>query len=201
VEPTDGVQSVGSVSLGSPEILRELGTDVRLVILEGLRSVEVVCEVRVPVAFVGDQSRMRPLPGLDEFFQPREEDCLVELRYRRAFAGSHGFRRLNRFFPFLNLTLLGDGEFLNPPVTLRRELFTLAGKQNGLLNSEGSSVGFQFLKRLTSLEGYARVSLQVVSAIRFDDDHLPLPSMRPVLQELKIQVKENRERDIENTGT
>jgi hypothetical protein len=85
--------------------------------------------------------------------------------------------------------LLGDGEFLNPPVTLRRELFTLAGKQNGLLNTEGSSVGFQFLKRLTSLEGYARVSLQVVSAIGFDDDHLPLLSTRPVFQEPRYKSR------------
>ena len=50
----DGVQSVRSVIVGSPEILKELGTDVRLVVLEGLRSVEVVCEVRVPISFVGD---------------------------------------------------------------------------------------------------------------------------------------------------
>src|SRR5438132_10002149 len=120
---------------------------------------------------------MRLLPGLDEFFQPPDKDRLIERRDRHLATGSRRFRcrSLRRFLPFLNLTLLGDGEFLNPPVTLRRVCFVLAGEEHGLLDTEGSSVNFQLLKRLTSLEGDLRVPLQMEPAIGFDDDHLTPP--------------------------
>src|ERR1035438_320675 len=117
------------------------------------------------------------LATLDEFFQPRQKDRRVERSDRHLAAGSRRFRRcrLRSLLPFLNLTLLGNGEFLTPPVTLGRQLFVLTGKKHRLLNTEGSSVSFQLFGRFTSLEGNLRVPLQVEPAIGFDDDHLTSP--------------------------
>jgi hypothetical protein len=68
-------------------------------------------------------------------------------------------------------------------------LFSLPGEEHGLLNAEGSSVGFQFLKWLTILERDLRVSLQVEAAIRFDDDHLTSPLTTPVSQEPRYKSR------------
>src|ERR1035437_7068373 len=193
---TDGVQSVRSVVVGSPEILKKLGTDVGFVILERLRSIEVVCEVRVPIAFVGDQRRMRLPARRNHRFEPREEGCFVKFRHRHVFAGSRRCRRFNRSLPLFNLPLFGDGEFLNTPVGLRRELFVLAGEQNRLLNTEGSSVSLQLLKRLTVLEGHAGVALQVKPAIGLDDDHLPLPSTKPVSHEPRYKSRKTENESL-----
>src|SRR6266478_8038613 len=128
---------------------------------------------------------MRLLASLDEFLQPREEDRLIERRDRYIAAGSHRFRRrsLNCLLPFINLTLLGDGEFLNPPVGPRRIRGVFPGEEHRLLNAEGSPVSLQLLKRLTSLEGNLRVPLQMEPAICFDDDHLTSPPTGPASHE------------------
>src|ERR1700733_2340297 len=119
---------------------------------------------------------MRLLPGLDEFFEPREEYGLMERGDGQFPAGSHEFYspRRDRPLPFVNLSLLLDRQFLNPPVRFARVLFVLAGEEDRLLDFERLPVLSQPLQRLPGLDADERVRFQMKTTVRLDNDcHFP----------------------------
>src|SRR5579863_8255000 len=119
---------------------------------------------------------MRLLPGLDQFFEPREEYGLIERGHSHVPTGSDRFRspRLDRPLPFINLPLFFDGQFLDSPVRFARVLFVLACEQDRLLNLERLAVLSQSLQRLPGLDADERVGLEMKPAVRLDNDcHFP----------------------------